>query len=216
MVIMTADIVQVRFEIKVPGSKWLAKLNKEFNHLTFNILSKYLIDEDIGNTLFEIKGIQLDSFIAKFKSTMSLSSFQILHQGDDFLILNVKIKDPWILNALVKTELLFLYPLNVIDGIIKVTAIAEREKVDRFLAELEAKNINFKIITISQYQYERLLTSRQTKLLEMLYKSGYYEVPRRISLTELAKQLRISPSALSESIRRLHKKIAENQIFRGN
>jgi len=209
---MAADIVQVRFEIKVPRSKWLAKLNTEFSHLSFNILSKYLIDENIGNALFEIKGIQLDSFIAKFKSTMSLSSFQILHQGDDFLILNVRIKDPWILNALVKTELLLLYPLNVIDGTIKVTAIAEREKVDRFLDELEEKEIKFMIKKIGQYQHERLLTPRQTRLLERLYKSGYYEVPRRISLTELAKSLKISPSALSESIRRLHKKIAKNQI----
>jgi len=213
---MTADIVQVKFEIEVPGIRWLAKLNEEFSHLTFNILSKYLIGENIGNALFEIKGIKLDPFITKFKSFMSLSSFQILHQGDDFLILNVKIKDPWILNALVKNELLFLYPLNVINGTIRVTAIAEREKIDRFLDELEVKNIQFNIKRIGQYQYERVLTNRQTRLLEKLYKSGYYEVPRRISLTDLSKQLDISPSALSESIRRVHRKLAKNQISTSN
>lgn len=209
---MAADIVQVRFEITVPRNKWLAKLNKEFNHLTFNIISNFLIDENLGNTLFEIKGISLKAFIEGFKKTVSLSSFQFLHQGDDFLLLNVKTKDPWILNALVKTELVFLYPLKVIDGVIKITAISDRKKVDRFLTELEQEDIKYKINRIGYYQHERLLSTRQTKMLEILYKSGYYEIPRKISLTDLAKSLNISSSALSESIRRIHRKIAKNQI----
>lgn len=212
MVKMSVDIIQVRFEIRVPESKWLFEMNKEYNQLTFNILSKYLIDDNLGSTLFEIKGYRLKDFIEKFKNKMSPSFFQILHQGDNFLLLNVKTKDPWILNALVKTELLFLYPLKIFNGVIKVTAVAERKKVDHFLSELEQKDIKFKIIRIGQYQQERLLSVRQSKLLEILYQNGYYEVPRKISLTKLANKLKISPSALSESIRRLHKKIAGNLI----
>ena len=212
-IVITADIVQVRFEIRIPKRKWLAKINKEYSHLAFNILSNHLIDENLGNSLFEIKGIGLKIFIDKFKSIMPLSSFQLLHQGDNNLLINVKTQDPWILNALVKTELHFLYPLKVIDGIIKLTAIAEREKIDRFLIELEQAKIRFKISRIGLYQDERLLTPRQTKLLENLYKSGYYEVPRKKSLTELAIQNDISPSALSESIRILHKRHARNQLL---
>jgi hypothetical protein len=209
---MTVDIVNVRFEIRIPKEKWLAKLNKEFSHLDFNIVSNFLIGENLGNTLFEIKGVSLNRFMLKFKDTLSLSSFQILHQGDDSLLLNVKTKDPWILNALVKTELLFLYPLNVIDGIIEVNAIAERKKIDHFLSELEQKDIRYKIKKIGQYQPKKLLSVRQSRLLMELYKKGYYEIPRKISLTELAKKHKISPSALSESIRRLHKKIAKNHL----
>jgi hypothetical protein len=210
---MSSDIIQVRFEIRVPDGKWLAILNKEYNYLTFNIISNLVIDENLGNTLIEIKGLPLKTFIEEFKNTVPSSSFQFLHQEDNFLLLNVKTKDPWILNALVKTELLFLYPLQIIDGVIKVTAIAERKKVDKFLVELEQKEIEFKIIRIGEYQQERLLSGRQTKLLKMLYQNGYYEVPRRISLTKLAKKLDVSPSALSESIRRVHKKLARNQFL---
>jgi hypothetical protein len=210
---MASDIVEFRFKIDVPQTKWLYKLNKRYNQLEFNILSNYLIDEKNGNTLFEIKGSLLDKFIIDFKSIVPITSFLILHYGGDFLLINVRIRDPWILNALVKTKLLLIYPLGVKNGKINISAISERKKVNFFLAELEEKNINFQIIKIGQYQHQKVLTNPQAKLLKILYQNGYYEIPRQISLTNLAGKLKISPSALSESIRRLHKKMARIQLF---
>jgi predicted DNA binding protein len=210
---MPSDIVQCRFDIEVPQTKWLYKLNKSYSHLDFNILSNYLINENIGNTLFEIKGFPLDKFIKEFKSIVPISSFLILHNGEDFLLLNVRIRDPWIINALVKTKLLLIYPLKVKNGKIIISVISEREKVNNFLENLEKSNINFHIIQIGQYQHRKVLTYRQTKLLKILYQNGYYEIPRKTSLTSLAKKLKISPSALSESIRRLHKNLARLQLY---
>jgi predicted DNA binding protein len=78
---------------------------------------------------------------------------------------------------------------------------------------MEEKNINFQILKIGQYQRHKVLTNRQANLLKILYQNGYYEIPRQISLTNLAGKLKISPSALSESILRLHKSIARIQLL---
>jgi len=209
---MTTDIVQVKFEIQVPSIKWLYRLNKKYSELSFNILSNYIINEKIGNTLFEIKGNSLAKFLKEFKNLIPPSSYRVLYQDDNLLLMNVKIEDPWIFNALVKTKLLLMYPLNIKEGKIHMSAVTERKKVDNFLEELEEKNIRFKIMKIGQYQHQKLLSDRQKKLLNTLYKEGYYEVPRAISLSELAKKKGISPSALSESIRRLHKRLAKIQL----
>ncbi|WP_440010520.1 helix-turn-helix domain-containing protein [Halomicrococcus sp. SG-WS-1] len=46
------------------------------------------------------------------------------------------------------------------------------------------------------------LTEKQKQLLRIAYKYGYYEIPRRISQNELARELDISTSAISQRLRR--------------
>ena len=46
------------------------------------------------------------------------------------------------------------------------------------------------------------LTEKQKQLLRMAFECGYYEIPRRISQNELAHELDISTSAISQRLRR--------------
>ncbi|MCK4286995.1 MAG: helix-turn-helix domain-containing protein [Candidatus Lokiarchaeota archaeon] len=55
-----------------------------------------------------------------------------------------------------------------------------------------------------------ILTKKQKEVLKKAYKFGYFEILRKISLTHFAKKLQISPSALSETIRRINQKLTQN------
>jgi len=205
---MQKDIVQVKFKIVIPTNKWLAKFNKQFPELSFDILSKYLLDNDTGSTLLKIEGASLKQFLEELKNEPNESSYQILYSDLDFLILNVKTKDPWILKALIKTDLLLIYPIKVKNCKLNINAITPREKADIFLSNLEKKRIKFKIKSIGKYHREDLLTNRQKEVLKTAYKAGFYKIPRKISLSVLSKQFSISPSALSELLRRIHGRLA--------
>ncbi|MBD3255438.1 MAG: hypothetical protein GF383_10115, partial [Candidatus Lokiarchaeota archaeon] len=207
---MRRDIVQAKFNINIPKSKWLAVFSNQFSHLNIKILSKYLISNDIGITSLQIKGPITGQTKNKLIQILSLESFQILHTEPNLLILNVKVEDPYILNALIKTELLLRYPLKVKNGKIHLKVLAVRSKVDQFLSELEKNNIKFDLISISHYAHSAILTQKQAEVLKRAYEEGYYEIPRRISLSKLAKKLDISPSALSELFRRIHFRLANN------
>ncbi len=47
-----------------------------------------------------------------------------------------------------------------------------------------------------------ILTERQRKILSMAYYAGYYDIPRRVSQGDLAEQLDVSTSAVSQRLRR--------------
>ena len=207
---MKRDIVQVSLNIEVPEEKWLAKVNTQFPELIFNIMSKFLIDEHTGLTLFQIKGRSIEQFLLDFKALLKPEAYQILHKGPEILIVNVKISDPWILNALVKTQLLVTYPISVKEGMLKINAITERSKVDFFLEELDKKKIDYVLERIGYYHQAAILTPRQKEILQKVYTAGYFEIPRARSLSELAEELKISSSALSELLRRISKRLAEN------
>jgi PAS domain S-box-containing protein len=56
------------------------------------------------------------------------------------------------------------------------------------------------------------LTDRQLEVLELAYRSGYYEWPRETSGQELAEVLDISPATLSQHLRAVHEKIADELL----
>ncbi|TKJ23874.1 MAG: hypothetical protein CEE43_01550 [Promethearchaeota archaeon Loki_b32] len=209
---MSQDIVQIKLKIDIPQDKWLAKLNKKYPELNFYILSKFLIDDKTGLTLYQINGPSVTRFISDFKEKSTKISSQILFEGEELVLFNVKVVDPWILNALVKTELLIIYPILVKAGKIRIEAITDRFKVDHFMIQLEKNGIKAAIESIGYYYKSALLTSRQNEILNIASKNGYFDIPRRISLTEFAKTLHISKSALSETMRRIYKRLAESYL----
>lgn len=56
------------------------------------------------------------------------------------------------------------------------------------------------------------LTDAQEEAISEAYRQGYYDVPRQISLEELAEELGISHQALSERLRRANKVLASEQL----
>ncbi|NVM16848.1 MAG: helix-turn-helix domain-containing protein [Candidatus Lokiarchaeota archaeon] len=213
---MSQDIVQIKLSIDIPQDKWLATFNKKYPELNFHILSNFLIGENTGITSFQIRGTSVKQFISDFKDNIAKKTSQVLFEGKDLVILNVKEVDPWILNTLVKTELLVSYPVLVKEGKIRMEAITNRSKVDRFLTQLNKKDIKAKIERIGYYYKSTLLTQRQNEIVNLAYQNGFFDIPRSISLSEFAKDLNISKSALSETLRRIFKKLAHIYINSSN
>ncbi|MFH5802028.1 helix-turn-helix domain-containing protein [Haladaptatus sp. CMAA 1911] len=59
------------------------------------------------------------------------------------------------------------------------------------------------------------LTDQQQETLETAFENGYFEIPQAITMDELAKELEISPQALSERLHRAHKNLIKNAIMVG-
>ena len=209
---MKEDFIQIKVNISVPKTKWLAIYNENYPELAFNIFSKYLIDDNTGVTLFQVAGSTIKRFLKDFKNKIDQDAFQLLFEGEDRVLLNIKTSDPWILSALVKTELLIMYPIPVKNGKIQMETITSRKKFDLFLTELEAQKIKYSIKSVGYFRPIPLLSKKQIEILNLAVKLGYFEIPRKISLTNFAKTLDISPSALSETMRRINRELAENYL----
>jgi len=213
---MSQDIVQIKISIEIPQDKWLATFNRKYPELNFHILSNFPIGENSGITSFQIRGSSVKHFISDFKEKLAEKTAQILYEDEDLVILNVKEVDPWILNTLVKTELLISYPVLIKEGKLRIEAITNRSKVDSFLTQLKKKKIKAKLERIGYFYKSTLLTKRQNEIINLAYQNGYFNIPRSISLSEFAKDLKISKSALSETLRRIFKKLANNYLNSSN
>ncbi|MHA1370965.1 MAG: helix-turn-helix domain-containing protein, partial [Promethearchaeota archaeon] len=127
-------------------------------------------------------------------------------------ILSIIINEPWILKTVLENQGLVRFPLLIKDGCIQLEVIGERARLDEILTKFENYDVNFTIQQMTKYVFKSLLTKKQESILHTAFEFGYYDVPRRITLSELAEKFNISPSAMSESIRRIHRKLAVSYI----
>ncbi|MCH4814699.1 MAG: helix-turn-helix domain-containing protein [Saccharolobus sp.] len=77
-----------------------------------------------------------------------------------------------------------------------------------FLANLTSQGIKFTVLNTSEISSNDL-TDRQMEILKLAYKMGYFDDDRRVTLTELAKQLGISAPTLEEIMRRALRKVVK-------
>jgi len=85
--------------------------------------------------------------------------------------------------------------------------VRDSEQLKALLTELEDHHINASIGGLSDVRREEELTARQIEVLTKAISLGYFEFPRRFSLTALSQELGIKPSTLSQVLRAAEEKV---------
>lgn len=105
------------------------------------------------------------------------------------------------------------------DGGARTRIEGPRNHVGGFLTEAGLETDTTSVTIVDADDGERpddLLTGRQNRALSRAAALGYFEIPRKIQLSELANQLDMSTSALSELLRRAQARLVtaylENQL----
>ena len=202
-----------RIKIKFPDKLWISELFKNFPDLKMEIsyFLPYDLEKSIGNSIIEIMHYNIDSIIQEIRNHPSVFQFSILEQEDKKIKFNIKTKDPYLLYAVIKCGVLINFPVRVKDGYAYWRLISSRKSIDQLLTLFEQRNINFELLRIGKSPYlledeKHKLTYDESNVLDEAISLGFFEIPRNISLEELANKLGKSKSALSVMLRKIIKK----------
>lgn len=80
-----------------------------------------------------------------------------------------------------------------------------KDSSKKLIEELKSYH-DFEVIGVGKAEITSL-TKRQKEIIRTAFELGYYDFPRKITLTHLSEKLNMSPPALSEILRTAHKKI---------
>ena len=78
------------------------------------------------------------------------------------------------------------------------------------LSSLERGGVGTRVEEVAPLQPRPTLTGRQKDIMVTAVSHGYFEFPRKISLTELSELVGIKPSTLSEILRGAERRVMEN------
>jgi len=108
-------------------------------------------------------------------------------------------------------------PFSSRDGVPTWKLLVRRsEDLREVLRKLEKVGRKAVIKEISDVTQREELTERQKAILSIAVSMGYFDFPRKVSLTALSKAVGVKPSTLSEILRNAERKILESQVQNGN
>lgn len=82
----------------------------------------------------------------------------------------------------------------------------------QILSKLSQDGVETRIEDVSPLDQKATLTGRQKEIIVTAVAQGYFEFPRKISLTNLSQLVGIKPSTLSEILRSAERRIMENAV----
>ncbi len=203
-----------RIKVRFPDKLWISKIFNQFKDISkFEIINffPYDFEKSIGNALIEILYYDIESIINVIKQHDSVFEFSIVEQEKGRVKINVKTKDPYLLYAVIKCGVLVDFPVLVRDGYAFWKLVSTRERIDKLLTLFEQKKIDFTLLRIGNSPFnieddKNKLSLDELGVLDIAINSGFFEVPRKISLENLANKLGKSKSSLSVMLRKIIKK----------
>jgi predicted DNA binding protein len=82
----------------------------------------------------------------------------------------------------------------------------------QILSRLRREGVEARIEDVSPLYHKATLTGRQKEIVATAVSKGYFEFPRRISLTGLSQLVGVRPSTLSEILRSAERRIMESAV----
>ena len=202
-----------RIKIKFPEEIWISEIFKNYPDVKMEIshFLPYDLEKSIGNSVIEIRHYNVNSIIKEIRNHPSVFELSVLEKEENQVKFNIKTKDPYLLYAIIKCGVLVDFPVRVDEGFAYWRLISSRDQIDQLLTLFEQKNVNFELlrIGISPYSIEDdkvKLTFDEEDILDKAISLGFFEIPRKISLEQLANKVGKSKSALSVMLRKIIKK----------
>ncbi len=209
---MVTDVVRVKIEFLLPEKQCLYTISKKYPDLLFKNISMLPLPEEMGNTLIEVGGVKVSHLLNDLKGNPNIVDQKIVYEAPDQTLVNIKVEDPLILKFMSAHQVIPDYPLVIQNGRGTLHLIGERKNIDALLSDMERKGVSVQVKSIGASEPRDILTGKQKDLLVKTLKKGFFEVPRKVSLSDLAAEFDVSPAALSEMVRRLSKRLAEHYI----
>ncbi len=166
--------------------------------------------------LVEIEGVVRDDFISELKSTKEIKRVYFAKKTPTKTLVMLILEPPVLCNIAKESNTFCVscpYNSQTADDCLEWNLfVKDANDVAKVTEALEFYGSYAVIKSIENAKREDPLTHRQKEILFSALKSGYFEFPRHKTLTELANELSIKPSSLSENLRRIELKIAKAYV----
>lgn len=172
-----------------------------------------LLDDGTGVGLYQLRG-DFERSADALEANPDVLACETSEASDGLVYLhfraNALVTD--LLGIFRRYEIVVDWPMEYTDrGGLRVTVLGEDAKIREAIAEIP-DGIGVTLEGIGEYRPEMrqlasLLTDRQRELLELAVDAGYYEVPRRATLRDLADRADISAGTVGEHLRKIETKV---------
>lgn len=158
----------------------------------------------------EVSGPGWKEQVAGMERTPHAHHVSVLESSEGHGRVRVEVDEGALRDAVVASGVMPRFPFDLKDGFAEWLIVAPREDAATFVRALREAGARVEVVSSREYHPHESLTERQRELMLAAIAQGYYEVPRRVTLTKLAERLHVSKSTLSETLARGERRVLED------
>ncbi|UCE92375.1 MAG: helix-turn-helix domain-containing protein [Methanobacteriota archaeon] len=174
---------------------------------------------DGGQSLVRIEsrdGLTEEEISAYVRSADPDSDISFSRNGSNRFLAAVEMKSCTTCRVLADSNCILDSAISRPDGGIQWNIVAPTgAALTRLVDDLKSKGATVAVEKVTVLRTARELTTEQEKVLQTAFELGYFDIPKKVKLEELAKRLQISKATLDVVLRRAQRKIVASHIGNG-
>lgn len=205
-------MAQARLRVDLPEGPWVSEVTREFPDARFQVLTATPGDA-AGFALVQITADDIDSILDAIEAHETIAEVSVMAIGDGVATVQVEAHAPLLMLAARQAGVPIEMPVEVENGTARIDVTGAHDRVAEFGRALRSVGADFEV----EYVQQRMnpgesLTDRQREVLFEAVESGYYDVPRTCTLTEVAEHVGIAKSTCSEVLQRVERTIVREFV----
>ena len=198
---------RANLSIRMPEGAWIARLSRDHPAARFRVLAAMAVESG-GTGLVELTADDPEAILEEMAAFDGIDSVDWLEAAGDTALVQFHTSQPFLLLSAREAGLPLRPPIDIVDGVASVWATGPPDRLSAFADQLDAFDMPFEVERVTpEVDPASLLTDRQREVVGEAVERGYYDTPRRCSLTDLADAMGIAQSTASETLHRAEGKI---------
>jgi predicted DNA binding protein len=198
--------------VTVPEDVWVGDLTRRHPETTVRVLAAFA-DDETGVAFTEVEGPGVEAVLDGMRAEDAVVRVDVLQRRADAALVQFETTVPLLLKPVQASGVPLEMPFELADGELTWEVTAPHERLSELGTKLEEFGIPFTLDRLRQRIDDSTpLTDRQAAVLERAVERGYYDTPRGCTLTELAEDLGVAKSTLSETLHRAEETVVKRFV----
>lgn len=201
--------------IRIPRGIWTGEFTTAHPNLALEVLNRSDVSKDVSVSDYWIGGSPPGVWSREISGHSDVLKVDSLAEVGEGCLYRVTYHNPPIIYLYRTLGMPIQFPLRIRAGRLDWEVVARNSDFQAVVRHVRKTDPDFQVVSIRRRPLRNhlpMLTETQHQLLTQAMAAGYFAVPRGITLTDLARRLDRSKSAVSEAIAIIEKKLLESAL----
>jgi len=204
-----------RISTRVAADSAAYRFSHAHPELRIEILGRMDLDPDHQVVELRVLGAHASRYADEVRALPDVSEVDVHSQTDRAAVYRVSLITDVPGRALRTYRVLTRYPVVLQDGWFRFETVAPASRIRQLVRHLQRSVGSARIEAVRRGPVpvgELGLTASQERVFRTALQTGYFNAPRGVSLTELARKIGRSKSTVSQQLARIQRRLAESAL----
>jgi predicted DNA binding protein len=205
------SINRLLIDVELPEGNWAKDITMRYPDILIQVEERMIMSDDNTALRLSIQGSNTSKALGLLVKHPQVYHHTIYSSCEKNIEVSLLLNGQnMIQKPLIKSGMIVQTPYLIRNGHTSWSFATDRDGALQIKKTLDDSYLKYQIIAFGAQQEKPLLTPRQREIFDEAVYNGYYDKPRRITLTKLAGEMKISKSAMCEIVHLIERNIMHN------